>query len=115
MIRDSPRLLAIAGPLYGEVIPVNGGDLTIGRDPSNRIALPDLSLSRRHCAISATPEPRVRDLGSANSTFVNGMQIADHVLSDGDRVQAGESIFLFVCSPARAPMRVILTEEQNEG
>jgi transcriptional regulator with GAF, ATPase, and Fis domain len=107
---DSPRLLAIAGPLCGEVIPVNGEGLTIGRDPSNRIALADLSLSRRHCAISATPEPRVRDLGSSNGTFVNGMQVSDHVLSDGDRVQVGESIFLFVCNPA--PVPVVLTEEQ---
>jgi transcriptional regulator with GAF, ATPase, and Fis domain len=93
---DRPRLVAIAGPLCGEVLPLNGEDFTIGRDPSNRVALADLSLSRRHCFIATMPAPHVRDMGSSNGTFVNGMQVTDHLLRDGDRLQVGESVFVFV-------------------
>ena len=98
---NQPRLIALAGPLYGEVLALSGSELTIGRDPSNQICVGDLSLSRRHCAISTgAAEPRIRDLGSSNGTFVNGMQISDRPLADGDRIQLGESVFLFI---AKAP------------
>jgi transcriptional regulator with GAF, ATPase, and Fis domain len=106
---QGPRLIAIAGPLYGEVMRLNEPELTIGRDPSNAVCLADLLLSRRHCVISLTPVPRVSDVGSSNGTFVNGMQITDHVLADGDRLQVGESVFVFVSQPAAAgypPVRV---------
>ena len=100
---DQPRLIALAGPLYGEVLALSGSELTIGRDPSNQICVGDLSLSRRHCAISTgAAEPRIRDLGSSNGTFVNGMQISDHPLADGDRIQLGESVFLFVAKTPSA-------------
>ena len=98
---NQPRLIVLAGPLYGDVLALSGSELTIGRDPSNQICVGDLSLSRRHCAISTgAPEPRIRDLGSSNGTFVNGMQISDRPLADGDRIQLGESVFLFI---AKAP------------
>src|SRR5207237_340636 len=88
-------------------------ELTIGRDPSNVMCLADLLLSRRHCVITITPVPRVRDVGSSNGTFVNGMQITDHPLSDGDRLQVGESVFVFVAKALRrGDMPVTLTREE---
>ncbi|PYR88629.1 MAG: hypothetical protein DMF84_27535 [Acidobacteria bacterium] len=110
---EGPRLIAIAGPLCGEVTRLNGAELTIGRDPSNVMCLADLLLSRRHCVITITPVPRVRDVGSSNGTFVNGMQITDHPLSDGDRLQVGESVFVFVAKALRrGDMPVTLTREE---
>ncbi len=86
---------------------MSAAELTIGRDPSNAICLADLLLSRRHCVITLTPAPRVRDTGSSNGTFVNGMQITDHELADGDRLQVGESVFVFVSStPGDVPVTV---------
>ena len=70
-----------------------------------------LSVSRRHCQVELDQsDPHVRDLGSRNGTFLNGMQIgrperrhlpaefADapcpaHKLSDGDELQVGQTIF----------------------
>src|SRR5438874_7018576 len=110
---EGPRLIAIAGPLCGEVTPLNGAELTIGRDPFNVICLADLLLSRHHCVITLAPIPHIRDLGSSNGTFVNGMQITDHPLSDGDRLQVGESVFVFmVKAPTRGDVPVTLTGEE---
>jgi Nif-specific regulatory protein len=93
--------VAIAGPLSGEVLALTHDTITIGRDPSNAICLSDLALSRRHCAISRSADDwHIRDLDSFNGTFVNGMQVADHLLADGDRVSLGESTFVFVRKPS---------------
>jgi transcriptional regulator with GAF, ATPase, and Fis domain len=110
-----PRLIGIAGPLSGEVLALTGSELTIGRDPSNRICLADLSLSRRHCEITILGDaaPCIRDLHSSNGTFVNGMQISEQVLADGDRIQLGESVFLFI-SKAAAPPTVPVTLSAGE-
>jgi pSer/pThr/pTyr-binding forkhead associated (FHA) protein len=52
----------------------------IGRAGDCEIRLPDaleyLTVSRHHCLVEAAPpEIRVRDLGSKNGTFVNGLRI----------------------------------------
>jgi transcriptional regulator with GAF, ATPase, and Fis domain len=96
-----PRLVAIAGPLGGEVLPMSADTVTIGRDPASTICLSDLALSRRHCVIARTAEGwRIRDLKSFNGTFVNGMQITEHLLADGDRLSLGGSTFVFVQKPS---------------
>jgi len=91
------RLVAISGPLRGEVLPLTAGGVRIGRDSSNDICLPDLALSRTHCTIG-TPHGtwRICDSQSSNGTFVNGVQVTDHRLHDRDRLTLGESVFLFV-------------------
>ena len=97
---DDPRLVAIAGPCCGEVVRLNGTEMTIGRDHSNAVCLADLALSRRHCAITMSSPLSIRDLGSSNGTFVNGMQVTEQPLAEGDRIQLGESVFVFVARPA---------------
>jgi len=99
-----PSLVALAGPLKGETIPLSADPVTIGRETSNRVQPHDLSLSRRHC-VAAVDAERVRltDLDSLNGTFVNGIPIKERVLEHGDRVQIGESVFLFVEHEAARP------------
>ena len=69
------------------------GELVIGRNPA-RSALPfkdDERLSSRHCSISYEPEGIVlRDLGSTNGTFVNGVPISGkHILDNDDILLIG--------------------------
>jgi transcriptional regulator with GAF, ATPase, and Fis domain len=100
------RLVAISGPLSGEVFSLTAGGVRIGRDASNDICLPDLALSRAHCAIgTADGTWRICDSQSSNGTFVNGAKVTDHRLHDRDQIAVGGSVFLFVVNthPATIP------------
>jgi Nif-specific regulatory protein len=90
------RLVVISGPLEGGDFSL-ANDLSIGREKNNAISVEDRMLSRHHCLIHVDDsEVQIRDLGSSNGTYVNGLPIAAHALRDGDQIRAGQSIFLFV-------------------
>ncbi|MFN7130431.1 MAG: FHA domain-containing protein, partial [Myxococcales bacterium] len=92
-----PMLVAASGPRVGARFEI-GAELVIGRSPSCEIALPDDGkVSRRHARLWAKGEQfAVEDLGSRNGTWVNGDRIeAEVLLSPGDRVQVGDTAFLF--------------------
>ncbi len=88
------RLVGVGGGALGQVIPLAGG-VTIGRDPGNTIALTaDTTVSRRHASIQPDGAGFViQDTGSSNGTFVNGIRIQTQVLSAGDEVRIGGSLF----------------------
>ncbi|MEP7271562.1 MAG: FHA domain-containing protein, partial [Acidobacteriota bacterium] len=92
-----PKLIAIAGPAEGSQFVLADAETRIGRDPSNRICLQDLSVSRHHCSIlSSDGEFQLEDRGSLNNTFVNGIPVKEHKLRSGDRIRAGDSLLLFL-------------------
>ena len=100
---DRLRLVALSGPLVGVMLPLTGDEVTIGRDPSSGIALADRSLSRAHSALTLGDHGwTIRDLGSANGTFVNGIQVQQQLLREGDQITAGESVFLLFLKPPEA-------------
>jgi len=94
-------LQVIQGPDRGKVyeLPANEPQL-IGRS-SEALPISDTTVSRRHAEL--TPDDGrwyLRDLESANGTFVNGHRIAERVqLQAGDQVRCGST--LFVLSSAR--------------
>ena len=52
-------------------------------------------MSARHFAIvHSDGQYLIRDLGSTNGTFVNGMRIGTTALKDGDQIEAGQSTFV---------------------
>jgi transcriptional regulator with GAF, ATPase, and Fis domain len=92
-----PRLLVLSGPLKDATIPLAEGEVTIGREASNGIAVADPSVSRKHCLVSGQDGRfRVRDLDSRNRTLVNGVAIEERWLQHGDEIAAGDSSFLFL-------------------
>jgi len=96
-----PRLLVLSGPLKDSIIPLSEGEVTIGREASNGIAIVDPSVSRKHCQLSAQDGRfRVRDLDSRNGTLVNGAAIEQRDLQHGDEIAAGDSSFLFLLEDA---------------
>ncbi len=100
---NSFRLVAISGPMAGEVLAASGAEVTMGRDPVSGICVADRRLSRTHCALAlGTDGWVIRDLGSANGTFVNGIQVQQQALRDGDQIRAGESVFLLCLRPQAA-------------
>src|ERR1700685_2774188 len=65
---------------------------TLGRSSANELCYPeDAGLSRQHLALEKDGDSWVvRDLGSKNGTFVNGVRITSaHPLGKNDRVTAG--------------------------
>src|ERR1700683_1518433 len=92
-----PRLLVLSGPLKDSTIPLSEGEVTIGREASNGIAVTDPSVSRKHCLVSRHDGRfRVRDLDSRNGTLVNGTGIEEQWLEHGDQIATGDSSFLFL-------------------
>src|SRR3984957_19543547 len=92
-----PRLLVLSGPLKDSTISLSEGEITIGREASNGIAVVDPSVSRKHCLLSAQDGRfRVRDLDSRNGTLVNGAGVEEQWLQHGDEIAAGDSSFLFL-------------------
>lgn len=85
-----------SGPTPGVVFPLEGEQLTIGRDSSNGVAINDAEVSRKHSRLTFQGGKFViDDLGSTNGTFVNGQRLAGPVvLKAGDVVSLGEQIVL---------------------
>ncbi len=90
-------LEVIEGPARGRRIWVRENQcVEIGRVSSADFAIPsDLHLSRRHLLLDSTQSGfRVRDMGSANGTFLNNHRVSVHELKSGDRIRAGMTTFL---------------------
>jgi len=85
-----------AGPTIGKVYPLEGPEITIGRESTNMVAINDVEVSRRHAAMEMRgPAYAIKDLGSTNGTFVNGQRVTGvQVLNPGDSVSFGEGIVL---------------------
>jgi len=71
-----------------------GRTLVVGRSSACDVPIRDLTVSRHHGEVEAAAAGlRVRDLGSTNGTFINGVRISEGVASPGTRVAFGKVIF----------------------
>lgn len=68
----------------------------IGRHPDCDGVLPDnQKISRRHCCIAQVENRLIlRDLGSMNGVTVNGEQVSEVDLKDGDEITIGDEEFI---------------------
>src|SRR6185312_14603329 len=93
----NPRLLGLAGPLRDSIFALPTSEVPVGRDPGNLLAIPDPSLSRRHCLIVPAEDGfRIRDLESRNGTYVNGVAVKEGSLKHGDQISIGDSVFILL-------------------
>ncbi|MBV8200915.1 MAG: FHA domain-containing protein [Acidobacteria bacterium] len=71
-----------------------GRTLVVGRSPACDVPIRDLTVSRHHGEVEAAAAGlRVRDLGSTNGTFINGVRINEGVAAPGTRVAFGKVSF----------------------
>jgi Nif-specific regulatory protein len=97
-------LEAVSGPLQGQAFPLAGEEVSIGREPSNRIAVLDSLVSRRHCVIRRDGAAwRLEDRESRNNTFVNGVPVKERTLAHADQIRVGNSVFVFQASDDGGP------------
>src|SRR5687767_2104083 len=88
-------LHVVAGPQTGRDFTFDQHDtFMIGRSEDAQFCLPhDRFFSRHHCLLEmAPPQCFLRDLGSTNGTFVNGIRVETAHLKNGDRIQGGETV-----------------------
>jgi two-component system cell cycle response regulator len=91
-----PCLTFLQGTLLGLVYTL-GAETIIGRGDEADLSLDDPRVSRKHARIrvSASGNVTIEDYGSRNGTFVNGIEVHEYELRDGDRVQIGYNIMKF--------------------
>jgi hypothetical protein len=69
---------------------IDNDRVLVGRDPSCDIVIDDKSVSRRHAALERRGATFVvADQGSANGSFVNGAQVSEAALYDGQELRLG--------------------------
>jgi hypothetical protein len=113
-----PQQIASSCDGVGDVVLVDqwgralgvGTATTIGRSTSHGgITILDASVSRMHARLFRHSETwRLRDLGSANGTSVNGASISECEVQPGDVIHVASIGFAFVHAPARRPSTAAL-------
>jgi two-component system, cell cycle response regulator len=93
--RDKAYLIVLAGSNVGEMYRLEGAETVIGRATTASIRLNDDGISRRHARVmQLAGEVMIEDMQSANGTLVNGEQVAQRTLSDGDKIRLGSTTIL---------------------
>ena len=91
------RLIVIRGADEGKQFELSEPVIGIGRDAGNTVRLNDTEVSRRHAELYQKPGERhyrLRDVGSANGTFLNNEPVSDTPLQPGDQLLIGQSILV---------------------
>jgi transcriptional regulator with GAF, ATPase, and Fis domain len=108
------KLLAVSGPLKGQEFVVTSETFTIGSGRSNDLHLEDSTVSRRHCEIDLIPDGySIRDLGSTNGTYVQGVRIKSAFLDEGTEFQLGSTRLVFC--PMQEMMEYKVSQNKSFG
>ena len=93
--RDRAYLIVLAGSAVGEMYKIGQERTIIGRGGKAQIRLIDDGISREHAEIVVDGgEVVLRDLGSTNGTFCNGVKVDARPLADGDKILVGSTTIL---------------------
>jgi ribosomal protein L40E len=85
------------GGRSGETFPLEGQRVTVGRSPDCEIFLDDVTVSRKHAALTKDGDGfTIQDEGSLNGTFVNKKRVEGAELEDGDEIQIGKYRLTFL-------------------
>ncbi|MFO0800159.1 MAG: FHA domain-containing protein [Gemmataceae bacterium] len=86
------------GELLGKLITLRGTPVVFGREQEADVVIDEPSVSRAHARMEPRPGGAYRliDLGSSNGTYVNGVRLESSPVHNGDRVQFGNVVFLYI-------------------
>ena len=91
------KLVIIYGDHAGREYRLGPKGVVIGREDQCSITINDSSASRKHASVEAKDGRfLLQDLKSTNGTLVNGEFIDVHVLTHGDKIRIGETVFQFL-------------------
>ena len=90
---SGPRLVVNTAPIRGQMFSladVSNQSISIGREDDNDIVLPDLSVSRHHASLTYDQEGfLIRTTSASNGLLVNGFNVQQWRLQEGDSIQLG--------------------------
>lgn len=75
--------------------PLRKGVTRLGRGADSDIRIDDPGVSRHHADIIVGNSVVLRDLGSTNGTFVDGVQVSQTTLRDGSTIRLGSTSLTF--------------------
>jgi pSer/pThr/pTyr-binding forkhead associated (FHA) protein len=102
-------LLGVSEPVGGYTFRTRIGTTTIGRDEDCDVVIRDPTVSSRHAEIVVRPETTtITNLMATNGTRVNGQQIQNAQLVDGDVVRIGQVNLVFKDVPSMTRERSLL-------
>lgn len=97
-----PALIFLSGDMLAVPIPLERGEVILGRALEADVRINDTGVSRQHARINAVPDEKTEainylltDLGSKNGTFLNGQKINREILQHGDKIAIGKIILRF--------------------
>ncbi|OFZ22948.1 MAG: hypothetical protein A2202_01570 [Bdellovibrionales bacterium RIFOXYA1_FULL_36_14] len=91
------KLVVIGGKLRGREFILNDGDNVLGRGSECDVYFPVEGISKRHLSITITNDTAyLKDLESANGTFLNGAFVKNATLKNGDKISLPDSIIQVV-------------------
>ncbi len=102
-------LFVTRGNEKGQIYPVAGDGVVVGRSLKSGVCLTDLESSREHCKITiSNNSAQLIDLGSSNGTFLNGQPVTSSGIKVGDHITVGQTVFVVLAenevdSPPPAP------------
>jgi DNA-binding NtrC family response regulator len=100
-------LVVEAGPDAGARLALSSArpsKMLVGQSASCDFRLRERTVSRRHASIDASEWPVVvRDLGSTNGTFVNGVAVVEAGLSGAETLRLGDALLRVARRGAAAP------------
>jgi hypothetical protein len=95
--RGATIVIRTGGGRAGEMFPLAGPRMTVGRRPDSDVFLDDVTVSRDHALIVRRGgDYYLDDCGSLNGTYVNRERIESHRLVDGDELQVGKFKLAFL-------------------
>jgi two-component system cell cycle response regulator len=108
--RDRHLLVQVQGDQIGQVSVIHGEKWRVGRNQDSELWIRDSGVSRNHATFTWDGEAYVlRDLDSANGTYLQGERIIEHLMQDGDVIQFGPS-FAFRYELADAAQEAMLLQ-----
>jgi len=100
VLKTQWKLVAESSWLSGQEYPIGGNRATIGRASDCDITIPGTHLSRQHAEINIQGNLlHVRDLASANGTFINDERINEGIARPGDRLRLDVYSFRIIGPP----------------
>jgi pSer/pThr/pTyr-binding forkhead associated (FHA) protein len=100
------KLITITSKGAQKSFSLNGPMMTVGRQPDCDVQVPHGLISRQHCQIQVNENKLfIRDMKSANGTYVNGNRITYNELKAGDIIDLGD-IVKFMVQIDGAPAKI---------